>query len=145
METRDLMRRLSYLIATIAALLFYIIWFYGKIPFLERYSGTFGKACRTLKQLKKQSSQENQLKALQCFHHALNELAGETVFAGQLPAFFQRFPKFAPLQERTEDFFRASQQLFFIENTKTSVSISIAQIESLCLLYRKLERGSRWS
>ena len=78
-------------------------------------------------------------------NHALNELAGETVFAGQLPAFFQRFPKFAPLQEKTEDFFKISQQLFFTKSTETVASISIEQIESLCLLYRKLERGSRWS
>ena len=145
MKTAAPMRRLLYLIAAISALLLYILWFYGKVPFLERYSGAFGKACRTLKLLKKQPpSQENSLKALQCFHHALNELSGETVFAEQLPLFFQRFPKFTPLREKTEDFFRVSQQIFFTGKPEAMASISIAQVETLCLRYRKLERGSKW-
>lgn len=144
METDDPRRRLGYFVAAIATLLFYIAWFYGKAPFLERYSGAFGKACRTLKQLKKHPpSEETHRKALQCFHHALNELSGESVFAGQLPAFFQRFPKFAPLQEKTEALFRVSQQLFFNASPETPTSVDIEQIEALCLHYRKLERSLR--
>ena len=145
METARLTRKLSYLITAISVLVLYIVWFYGKIPFLERYSGAFGKACRTLKRLKQQApSQETRLKALQCFHHALNELAGETVLAAQLPTFFQQFPTFAPLREKTENLFEVSQQVFFSGNDETQASFSIEQIESLCLRYRKLERSFRW-
>ncbi|MGR9115278.1 MAG: hypothetical protein ACU85E_05895 [Gammaproteobacteria bacterium] len=145
LTTHDSVKKLAYLVAAISGLLFYIIWFYGKAPFLERYSGAFGKACRTLKHLKKQPPSEvNRLKALQCFHHALNELAGETVFIEQLPAFYRRLPKYAPLQQKTEEFFKISQRLFFTENAEGSASISLDQIEALCLHYRKLERSSRW-
>ncbi|GAB4255925.1 MAG: hypothetical protein Kow0065_04340 [Methylomicrobium sp.] len=133
---------LSYLLSAIAALTLYIVWFYGKIPFLERYSGAFGVACRELRRLKKQpTSKENTLQALQCFHRALNEVAGETVFASELPAFFQREPKFRPLQEKTEALFDISQRWFF---TDESPPIERAHIENLCRLYRKLERSPRW-
>ena len=143
MFTGESSRKLTFLVTLISMLLFYIIWFYGKVPFLERYSGAFGKACKTLKQLKKQApSPETRRKALQCFHRALNELAGETVFADRLPAFFGRFPKYIPLQEKTEAFFRISQNLFFTGNADTE-ALTVEQIESLCLLYRKLERSSR--
>lgn len=138
-------RALTYLLGALSLVLFYIVWFYGKIPFLERYSGTFGKACRELKKLKKlPQSNSVTLQALQCFHHALNEMAGETLFAGQLPDFFQRHPKFLPLQERTEALFAISQQLFFAEAGSESPAISPAQVEQLCLLYRKFERSGRW-
>lgn len=138
-------RTLSYLLTAGGALLLYIIWFYGKIPFLERYSGAFGIACRELKRLKKQPESRNvTLQALQCFHHAINNLAGETVFANQLPEFFQRHPKFQPLRQKTEALFKISQQLFFAADTVEQPRVTPSQIENLCLLYRKLERSSRW-
>lgn len=138
-------RTLTYLLGASSLVLFYIVWFYGKIPFLEHYSGSFGKACRELKKLKKlPQSKAVTLQALQCFHHALNELAGETLFAGQLPGFFQRYPKFLPLRERTEALFAISQQLFFADAASELPAISPAQVEKLCLLYRKLERSGRW-
>lgn len=138
-------RALTYLLGVSSIILLYIVWFYGKIPFLERYSGSFGKACRELKKLKKlPQSKAVTLQALQCFHHALNELAGETLFAGQLPDFFQSHPKFLTLREKTEALFAISQQLFFAEAASELPAISPAQIEKLCLLYRKLERSGRW-
>ncbi len=138
-------RALTYLLGVSSILLFYIVWFYGKIPFLERYSGSFGKACRELKKLKKlPHSRAVTLQALQCFHHALNELAGETLFAAQLSAFFQRHPSFQPLQEKTEALFVISQELFFAEVGSEPPAIGPAQIEKLCLLYRKFERSGRW-
>lgn len=137
--------RLAYLLAAISVLSFYIVWFYGKAPFLERYSGAFGKACRTLKFLKKQPpAQQINLKAMQCFHHALNELAGETLFTQQLADFFDRHPKYASLQAPTEAFFKTSDKLFFNANAESSAAPDIIEIERLCLLYRKLERSSRW-
>lgn len=146
LATRQEVRRLALLTAAMIAVLLYILWFYGKVPLLERYAGAFGKACRALKRLKQQpSSPENSREALQCFHHALNELAGETVFSTQLPAFFQRFPKFAPLQQQTEDFFKVSEQLFFSDDNGLTTALEIERLENLCLLYRKLERGCRWS
>ncbi|MDO8844975.1 hypothetical protein [Methylicorpusculum sp.] len=137
--------RLTLLWTCAAIILLYIVWFYGKIPFLERYSGAFGQACRDLKKLKKlPPSQETSQKAMQCFHRALNQLAGETVFAAQLPEFFNRFPQFKPLQDRTGIFFQASERLFFSSHPDTKTMIAVEKIEELCLLYRKLERSRRW-
>lgn len=144
-DTSRQSRTLGYLLTASGALLLYIIWFYGKIPFLERYSGAFGIACRELKRLKKQPESHNvTLQALQCFHHAFNSLAGETVFANQLPEFFQHHPKFQPLQQKTEALFKISQQLFFAAKTDEQPGVTPSQIENLCLLYRKLERSTRW-
>ena len=137
--------KLTVLWTCAALILLYIAWFYGKIPFLERYSGAFGQACRDLKKLKKlPPSQETSQKAMQCFHRALNQLAGETVFAAQLPEFFSRFPQFKSLEDRTGIFFQASERLFFSGLPETRTMIAVEKIEELCLLYRKLERSGRW-
>lgn len=137
--------RLTLLWTCAALILIYIAWFYGKIPFLERYSGAFGQACRDLKKLSKlPPSHETSQKATQCFHRALNQLAGETVFAGQLSDFFNRFPQFKSLEDRTGIFFQASERLFFSGHPDTKTMIAVEKIEELCLLYRKLERSGRW-
>lgn len=138
-------RRLTYLLAGLLLVVVYIVWFYGKIPFLERYSGAFGTSCKKIKKLKKlPPSNSVTREALQCFHHALNELAGETVFAAQLPDFFARYPKFSPLQKQTEALFAVSQQVFFGEAAGEIPEIGAEHIEKLCLLFRKFERRGRW-
>ena len=138
-------RNLSYIMILIALILFYIGWFYGKIPFLERYSGKFGAACKTLAKLKKQPlNEEVYRQALQSFHHAINAVHGTTLFQHQLPAFFVGHSAFKPLQKQTVALFKVSQQLFFTDLVIDKESFSLAEIEKLCQQYRKLERGGRW-
>lgn len=134
-----------FLIIILVAVCLYIAWFYGKIPFLERYSGPFGRACRTLKKLDNQNfSKQNYCEALQCFHKAINDTCGKTVFSEQLPEFFENHPAYQPARKQTEQLFRVSRQLFFSDAPVEREKISIQQIESLCLLYRKIERSAKW-
>ncbi len=138
-------RKIQGLLLALGGLLAYMLWFYGKLPYLERYSGPFGRACKALKKiLRLPDSEQNYLSALMQFHKALNETAGETVFYAQLPAFFQRFPAFQPLQQQTEQLFNISRQLFFTDSTTPAAALSLKQIERLCQLYRKIERGAKW-
>ncbi len=133
-------------LALILFLMIYIGWLYGKIPFLERYSGAFGKASRTLAEiLREPYSEENYRKALQCFHHALNEINGGTVFYEQLDDFFQRYPAYMQTREQTERLFRISHDIFFAAAEIDPVKLPLTEIAALCQACRKIERGSRWA
>lgn len=138
-------RNVRFLIFFLIAVCFYIAWFYGKIPFLERYSGPFGLASRKLKKLSSQKfSEQGYREALKYFHNALNDTCGKTVFLEQLPEFFETHPAYQPVRKQTEEVFRISRQLFFVDAPVAGDQNSIKQIEALCLLYRKIERGSKW-
>lgn len=138
-------RNIRLLILLLVAVCFYIAWFYGKIPFLERYSGPFGLASRKLKKLANQNfSEQSFCEAVKCFHNAINDTCGKTVFLEQLPEFFENHPAYLPVRKQTEEVFRISRQLFFTDAPVVSDQNSIKQIEALCQLYRKIERGSKW-
>lgn len=138
-------KTLVYLFTGLAIALSYLLWFYGKLPFLEHYSGPFGKACKTIKQLLKHPKSENAYQhALMSFHHALDETAGETVLANQLPAFFQNYPHFKSLQQETEQLMQHSQQFFFNPKINKLKNWPLEDISLLCHQYRKIERSGRW-
>lgn len=133
------------LLLALSGLALYLLWFYGKLPFLERYNGPFGRACQTLKKiLRLPATEQNYRLALRQFHQAINETAGKTVFYEQLPMFFQRFPAYQPLQQQTEQLFQISQRVFFTGAAAPGETASLREIAALCQLYRKIERGGRW-
>ncbi|MDT8405626.1 MAG: hypothetical protein RQ715_00060 [Methylococcales bacterium] len=121
------------------ALLLYLAWFYGKITFLERFSGPFARSLRELKQLKPGAETD----ALRLLHRALNQTLGKTVTLSQLPDFFQAHPRFKGLESETQALFRHSEALFFAPNP-TSAAPTLSQLIDLCARYRKRERGGRW-
>ncbi|MGR9072193.1 MAG: hypothetical protein ACU833_03900 [Gammaproteobacteria bacterium] len=138
-------RNAFYLLAAAALTLAYIAWVYGKIPFLERYAGAFGRACSELDKIAKQPySDARYRKALQCFHRALNETSGETVFSERLSAFFDEFPAYAPVRSQTEKLFSISGDVFFADHPVEPEKMPLDEIRALCRLCRKIERGARW-
>jgi mxaA protein len=138
-------QHLSYVLLAMVLLLFYLAWFYGKVPVLQHYSGKFGAACKTLAKLKKQPVSEGVYRlALQSFHQAINGINGATLFQRQLPAFFAEHPAFKSLQQQTEALFAVSHRWFFTDAAVDMADFSVADIETLCQQYRKLERGGRW-
>ncbi len=128
----------------------YLVWIYDKLPFFRCSGGPFGRACHTMSQLSKTTDSEtNNREALSCFHKAMNECAGKTVFSKNLAEFFQHHPQFSGAKPETEKLFNYSRQLFFSQSVTQSATqreaITTQQMLSLCQWYRKIERGSRWS
>lgn len=124
----------------------YLAWIYDKLPFFRRYSGPFARSCQTLTQLgAKPDSKTGNREALLCFHQAINERAGKTVFSENLTDFFQEYPQFSEAKLQTEKLFNYSRQLFFSQSGTQAKAVTTEQVLSLCQLYRKIERGSRWS
>jgi len=134
------------LIVGIALLMAYIAWIYDKLPGLEHFSGAFGPACKSLHKLQREAETETNIRlALQHFHHAINNLAGKTVFADQLHDFFRNHPGFSALQPDTEELFAVSSRYLFSLQKHGNTPLSLQQIYLLCQQYRKIERAGRWT
>ncbi len=137
--------RIFYLLFTLILICLYLLWFYGKLPFLERYNGPFGKACKIIKpQLNRSETEAVYQQILICFHHALDETAGETVLLAKLKLFFKQYPQFQPLQSDTEQLMAYSQQWFFDPHAAKTQRWPVEDILLLCNRYRKIERSGRW-
>ena len=146
LETASHYPILFWLILYALLLSLYLAWIYDKLPFLQRYSGPFGRSCKTLAQLSaKTDSKASNREALLCFHRAMNDCAGKTVFSENLTYFFQEHPQFSEAKLQTEKLFNYSRQLFFTQSISQATVVTTEQVLSLCQLYRKIERGSRWS
>jgi mxaA protein len=146
LKTASHYRVIIWLILFTLLLSLYLAWIYDKLPFLRRYSGPFGRGCKTLAQLGvNPDSKASNREALLCFHRAMNECAGKTVFTENLTHFFQENPQFSEAKLQTEKLFNYSRQLFFSQSVTQTRVVTTEKILSLCQLYRKIERGSRWS
>lgn len=77
--------------------------------------------------------------ALRAFHQALNETAGQALFAGQLAEFLARKPAFAPLKQELQQFFEKSQR-FFYRRQQTPATDWLIALERLCRACTKAER-----
>ncbi|MEN8260380.1 MAG: hypothetical protein ABFS02_07315 [Pseudomonadota bacterium] len=136
------LRRLGALSAASALILLYLAWFYDWLPLLHRRAGPFTRAARHIRALsRKPFDPERYRRALQHFHQALNETAGETVFAGTLIGFYARQPQFTTLRPPTERFFEHSTQVFFGNAADTEENFPLAELERLCRKYRNIERS----
>lgn len=82
--------------------------------------------------------------ALKRLHRAIDETAGATVLAVDLPAFLQRHPAFGVVREQFAKFFDVSQRHFF--GAPAPTPISDAQYRDLlefCRRCARIERGPR--
>jgi mxaA protein len=88
----------------------------GWLPSLNR--SPFIRAQKKIRQRRKASNgdalQTSQA-CLQAVHEAINQRAGQTVFASQLDLFLYQQPQFASLRKPLTQFFQQSQDCFFLD------------------------------
>ena len=129
-------RWLAALLAGLGGLGIYATWRLGLPPFRHQAS-PFLRVARELKrELKKQrrlgSSPANTQLSIKLVHDALNEIAGHTLFAGQLPGFLQTHPEYQSYASELEQFFRVSEQLFFATDRSEANDFPLSRLEKLC-------------
>ncbi len=138
-------RVLGLSLAGVLAVSCYLAWRCDALPFRNRNRGPFANALRAMQQLgKRPPAAESYRAALRLLHRALNDTAGETVFAGRLEHFFRHQPAFAASREKLARFFRLSQQMFFTSPAPPIPNeYPLAWLETLCRECRAIERNSR--
>ncbi len=100
--------------AAAAVIILYLLIMRFGIPFTRRRHGPFARACRDIGNIARNADDVHAFRsALTALHHAFNEAAGHSVFAGELDGFFAAHPRFAPLRADVERFFALSQREFF--------------------------------
>lgn len=92
----------------------WLLWVHDRLPFLPRSPGPFARLWRRWRRRGRRGLPADQQAALlRDWHSALNETAGETVYASTLPRLFARAPFLAPLRARVEGAFWRSWQSFY--------------------------------
>jgi mxaA protein len=106
----------GFVIGVLAALLCagWLLWVHDRLPFLPRAPGPFARLWRRWRRHgRREMSGEEQVVLLRDWHAALNQAAGETLYASTLPRLFVRAPFLAPLREDVERTFARSWQSFY--------------------------------
>lgn len=103
-------------------------------PF-SRSNRPFSKALRALRDTRGASEDERVAGGLRRLHDAFHAVAGEAVFADDLPRFFERFPELDFAREDVTRMFAASRARFFGETG------SPIQSRELVVLTRRLARA----
>lgn len=134
-------RRLAMLASFVVAGFSYLAWRRGIFPFAWDRSG-FASARRQIAKWKNADANSPQYrKALRLVHQALNQTAGETLFASGMERFFRRHPAFEPMREKTRIFFDLSERVFFARTqAQNQNAFSIRWLEQLCREYHAIER-----
>ncbi len=143
LDTSILQIRLWISASAVAILLVFIAWQKNLLPFLYSGESPFNQACRNLKRWRNaQPDSDGYLSALMDVHRALNQTAGETLFADHLAEFFDFNPEFSRLRNSTELFFRISRQSFFDQHENIDLQhYPVKWLEDLCQQFRKIERA----
>lgn len=120
-------------------LLGYLAQVYLVLPWSAQRRRPFGRAWAALKVLPSQPDVAQRRAAFERVHAALNETAGEVLFAPGLEAFVARVPRFAPLRSELAQFFAYSRGEFFAPG---SDAIDARWLVDLARRCRDLERGA---
>jgi mxaA protein len=137
-------RTLGAVCAASVLVLGYLAWRRDLLPFLEFKKSPFATARKELRRLRKAKPASTEYRhALRAVHRALNETAGETIFASGLECFFRTHPAFSPMRAKTTLFFSLSQQVFYFQSaTVESTEYTVEWLEQLCREYHIIERSS---
>jgi mxaA protein len=110
----------------------YAAWNLGLPPF-RRHAPPFIRAALALKKLgRKPATPENHSQGVKLVHAALNETAGHTLFSAQLSLFLQTHPEYTPSATDLEQFFKASDRLFFSDACPAPADFPLSKLEDLC-------------
>ncbi|HEB77302.1 MAG TPA: hypothetical protein ENI90_02100 [Methylothermaceae bacterium] len=97
---------------------------------------------RALSKIKSAIGAEDPRGAFKAFHQALNETAGYALFPDRLNRFLRQHPGFMPLALELEQFFQASQKLFFQDQESSEF---LDRLENLCRACIRAEKQCRKS
>lgn len=113
------------------------------VPLLRpRRLRPFAAAQRDLRRLLRGSASPDGARvAVQRLHRAFDEAAGQRLFAAGVPGFCRRLGADAELEQRTRDFFQASQTLFFATGEPPApVPSGLGrELAALCRAWRRFE------
>ena len=132
-------RRFGIYLVGSAVLAGYLVWQgLGR----NRRARPFGRAHEGLKTLLRgPASPGAHRSAVRLLHRALNETAGETLFAEDLDRFCARYPAFAEARDELAGFFALSRRLFFTApEAPAPADFPAARLEALCRRCAAAER-----
>ena len=105
----------SLLVAACAA--GWLLWVHDRLPFLPHAPGPFARLWRRWRGRDRRGDRAfdpiERSSLLREWHLALNDVAGETLYASTLPQLFERAPYLLPLRARIEALFERSWQAFY--------------------------------
>ncbi|MDP8568412.1 hypothetical protein [Methylophilus aquaticus] len=117
-----------------------LLYILGAISILPRMGGAFAKAYRKVARLP--DTDEGLQQSISAVHHAMQQVAGHSVFANTLETFLQEKPAYQPAKPEIERFFSLSRQVFFDANTALELDIPAKQwLKKFCRHMRDCERG----
>lgn len=117
--------------------LFYI---FGAYSWLPRMGGAFAKTYRKVAKIPE--SEQGLKDGITLVHHALQQVAGHSVFANSIERFIQEKPAFAPVKPELERFFSLSRQVFFDTQATAELGMPAKQwLKQFCRHMRDCERG----
>ncbi len=90
----------------------YLLWAYDHLPLAPRSPGPFARAWRRWRRRRTWSEAERDL-LLRDWHAALNQAAGETLYASTLPCLFTHAPYLLPMRQPIEELFGRSWTSFY--------------------------------
>jgi len=92
----------------------WLLWIHDRLPFLPRSPGPFARQWRRWRRRARRGfSSADQAVLLRDWHAALNESAGETLYASTLPRLFDGAPHLLALREPIEALFGRSWEFFY--------------------------------
>ena len=148
-DTAPRQRRLLLLAALLGAVSLALAHLRWGLPWWGRRRRPFAQAWRRLRGWPEQAQGDQARAAMKLLHAALNQSAGQVLFAAGLPGFVARQPRFAPLQPALAEFFARSQAEFFAAPAADTTAAStappadIAWLKRLCRDCLDAERGAR--
>ena len=142
-DTALLQRRLAASAAVLALLLGGLFAVYIALPWFGRHRRPFERAWRALRRQPAPGSAEGLRGALRQVHAALNQTAGQVLFAGGVDRFVAARPAFAPLRDELAIFFGHSQRAFFAAagDVDTQTTALGPWLLAFCRRCRNAERG----
>jgi mxaA protein len=133
-------KRLKTLLTIGALSLLGLLYMLGKHAWLPRMGGPFAKSYRLIR--KQENTPQDLQNAVASMHSALNTTAGNSLFSGNLDAFFAKKPAFKAIETEFEQFFGLSRQVFFEPNASHQVGNDPIQwLAQFCRRCRDCERG----
>ncbi|MEZ0247015.1 MAG: DUF1097 domain-containing protein [Methylophilaceae bacterium] len=133
-ETAATKRLLIAFMALIALSSIALLYLNGSRRWLPGMGGPFATACRQLRRLTPDGTQQ----AVAAIHQAFNRTFGATVFITDLPQLLAAHPRFLPLRHEIEDFFNLSNTVRF--GSGSTDRYTLHKLRYFCGLCRDCER-----
>ena len=146
LDTRAATQRLAACVAISAALALYLASVYLGLPWWARRHRPFDRAWRQVRGLSESPTTDaaadatRYREACRAVHAALNQVAGEVMFAGGVERFVAQHPAYAAVREALARFFERSQRAFFAADLPTAADREA--VRDLCRRCRDIERGA---